>query len=129
MAPGAMVLGAGVLVGALVARPTAFVEAAHERVDERPRSIQAAASGEVIEVRLDGAGWGPDLIVYSAPVALEGLQGGSELPAGATQLGPMIPGVVSTFENPGGGRTLAVYSLGHGEVESWASLPAPEEER
>ena len=129
MAPGAMVLGAGVLVGALVARPTAFVEAAHQPVEDRPRSIEAAASWEVIEIRLDGAGWGPDLIVYAVPTASEGLRGGSELPAGATQLGPVIPRVVSTFENPGGRRNLAVYSLGHGEVESWVSLPAPEEER
>ena len=129
MAPGAMVLGAGVLLGALVARPTAFVEAAHQPVEDRPRSIQATASGEVIEISLDGAGWGPDLIVYAVPTASGGLRGGSELPAGAAQLGPVIPGVASTFENPGGGRSLAAYSLGHGEVESWTSLPASGEER
>ena len=48
---------------------------------------------------------------------------------GRAQLGPVIPGVASTFENPGGGRSLAAYSLGHGEVESWTSLPASGEER
>ena len=129
MAPGAMMLGVGVLVGALVARPTAFVEAARPRAVELPRSIATVVGEGVLEVLLDGPGWGPDLIVYLAPAGLEQPRGGSELPAGATQLGPVIPGVVSRFESPGVEGTLAIYSLGHGAVESWASLAVPGEER
>ena len=117
------------LVGALVARPTAFVEAARQRAEDRPRSIATVVGEGVLEVLLDGPGWGPDLIVYLAHSRARGPRGGSELPAGATQLGPVIPGVVSRFESPGVEGTLAIYSLGHGAVESWASLAAPGEER
>ena len=58
-----------------------------------------------------------------------GFEADPKLPAGAAQLGPVIPGVASTFENPGGGRSLAAYSLGRRGGESWTSLPASGEER
>lgn len=129
MAPGAMVLGAAVLAGAIVARPAAFVEADRAGQEEVAGEPSARIEGGAVLVSAAGDDLGPDLLVYGIPLDTVKTTDVTALPSEAVLLGPKSPGRESRFEASVPLFELALYSLGHGEVKAWLALDAQGGER
>lgn len=122
MAPVTMLAGLGVFVAALMARPSAFVDEAHDFAFDGSGTLTAQATGDELVLSAGGDDLGPDLLVYAVfgkPVVPADR---ATLPGGAVLLGPKVIGGPSRFPMSGDFRLLAIYSLGHAEVKEWVEF-------